>query len=250
MIDAAVSHVLRVMDRSGVRCLLTGGQACVVYGAAEFSKDVDFVVLADSENFEKIQSVAGNLRAETIAVPPFERAYLDEGLAIHLRCTVAEANGMRVDLMSRMRNVDPFPEIWKRRSTFEFGKTTVEIMGVVDLVKSKKTQRLKDWPMIQRLMEVHFEENKHEPSDADIEFWLSESLTEKILIATANRYPDKTEKMATERPLLREAIQGDSAALEKAINSEIEAEKEADRRYWEPLKARLGELRRAARRDS
>ena len=31
-----------------VRALLMGGQACVFYGAAEFSRDTDFAVLADA----------------------------------------------------------------------------------------------------------------------------------------------------------------------------------------------------------
>jgi len=28
-----------------------GGQACVFYGATQFSKDVDFLILAKKENF-------------------------------------------------------------------------------------------------------------------------------------------------------------------------------------------------------
>ena len=31
-----------------VRALLMGGQACVFYGAAEFSRDTDFAILADA----------------------------------------------------------------------------------------------------------------------------------------------------------------------------------------------------------
>jgi len=31
-----------------VRALLMGGQACVFYGAAEFSRDIDFAVLAEA----------------------------------------------------------------------------------------------------------------------------------------------------------------------------------------------------------
>jgi hypothetical protein len=37
------------MRRHGVRCLLMGGQACVFYGAAEFSREVDFALLADPD---------------------------------------------------------------------------------------------------------------------------------------------------------------------------------------------------------
>jgi hypothetical protein len=36
------------MRGHGVRCLLMGGQACVFYGAAEFSRDTDLALLASS----------------------------------------------------------------------------------------------------------------------------------------------------------------------------------------------------------
>jgi hypothetical protein len=38
-----------------VRALLMGGQACVFYGAAEFSRDTDLLVLAESTNLEHLQ---------------------------------------------------------------------------------------------------------------------------------------------------------------------------------------------------
>ena len=37
------------MARNRVRCLLMGGQACVFYGAAEFSRDSDFAILAEPD---------------------------------------------------------------------------------------------------------------------------------------------------------------------------------------------------------
>jgi hypothetical protein len=35
------------MQKHRVRALLMGGQACVFYGAAEFSRDTDLAILAD-----------------------------------------------------------------------------------------------------------------------------------------------------------------------------------------------------------
>jgi hypothetical protein len=37
-----------------VRALLMGGQACVFYGAAEFSRDTDFAILADAANLARL----------------------------------------------------------------------------------------------------------------------------------------------------------------------------------------------------
>jgi hypothetical protein len=48
------------MRRHGVRCLLMGGQACVFYGAAEFSHNVDFAILAEPENLRRLQAALTN----------------------------------------------------------------------------------------------------------------------------------------------------------------------------------------------
>jgi len=53
-----------------------GGQACVFYGAAQVSKDIDFLVLAEPENFARLQAALAELQAERIAVPPFDPAAL------------------------------------------------------------------------------------------------------------------------------------------------------------------------------
>jgi hypothetical protein len=43
------------MREHGVEALLMGGQACVLYGAAEFSRDADFAILASPENLGRLQ---------------------------------------------------------------------------------------------------------------------------------------------------------------------------------------------------
>ena len=133
------------------------GQACVLYGAAEFSRDADFAILVDPENLGRLKRALADLQAECIAVPPFEADYLRRGHAIHFRCQHAEARGMRIDLMAKMRGVDPFDALWERRSTLELPDgLRVDVMALPDLVSAKKTQRDKDWPMIRRFLEVHY----------------------------------------------------------------------------------------------
>jgi len=36
-----ITRVLSIFQKNDVRFLLMGGQACVLYGAAEFSRDID-----------------------------------------------------------------------------------------------------------------------------------------------------------------------------------------------------------------
>jgi hypothetical protein len=48
-----------------------GGQACVLYGAAEFSRDIDLAVLENSRNLSRLDKVLSELNAEPIAIPIF-----------------------------------------------------------------------------------------------------------------------------------------------------------------------------------
>jgi len=41
-----------------------GGQACVFYGAAEFSRDTDLLILADPANLTRLKAALQHLQAE------------------------------------------------------------------------------------------------------------------------------------------------------------------------------------------
>ena len=49
-----------------------GGQAWIFYGAAEFSRDTDFAILADAANLARWRRTLAELEAEPIAIPAFE----------------------------------------------------------------------------------------------------------------------------------------------------------------------------------
>jgi len=142
LIQNPILKVLSTFSRHNVKTLLMGGQACILYGAAEFSRDSDFVVLADEKNLELLRAALRELEAEVIAVPPFEVAYLEKGHAVHFRCRHPDVAGLRIDLMSVLRGVDPFEALWNRRQTIplERGTELVPVLGLPDLVRAKKTQ--------------------------------------------------------------------------------------------------------------
>jgi hypothetical protein len=119
-----------------------GGQACVFYGAAEFSRDCDIVILSDESNFSRLASALLELQAECIAVPEFKAEYLARGHAVHFRCQHPEAKGIRLDVMTRMRGCDEFEQLWQRRTSIEDPTVGIvyELLAIEDLVKANKTQ--------------------------------------------------------------------------------------------------------------
>ena len=119
-----ILRVLSSIKAQRVRALLMGGQACVFYGAAEFSRDTDLAILSTSTNLARLSKALKELQAEVIAVPPFELKYLRKGHAVHFRCNHPEAAGMRVDVMTKMRGVDSFTRLWARRTTILIDPST------------------------------------------------------------------------------------------------------------------------------
>ena len=132
MIPSPILKALSTIRKRQVDHLLMGGQACVFYGAAEFSRDL--ALLPDPANLDRFREALDDLKAEVIAVPPFRPEHLAEGLAVHFRCAHPDMAGLRIDVMTRMRGVDPFPDLWKRRTTFEFGKEALEVFSLPDLI--------------------------------------------------------------------------------------------------------------------
>ena len=232
--------------------LLMGGQACVFYGAAQFSKDIDFLILAADENFEGLHAALGEMKATRIAVPGFDPRVLDRGHAVHYRCKASGVEGLRVDIMTKLRDLPDFSILWDRRTTItESNGQKIELLSVPDLVNAKKTQRMKDWPMISALVEGHYDQYTSEPNPSRIDFWLRESRVEDRLIDLVVRFPAEAAAMAAStRPLLALAITPDLPRLREALDAEVRAEQEKDRIYWEPLKREMEEFRRAERRES
>jgi hypothetical protein len=228
-----------------------GGQACVFYGAAQFSKDVDLLILADEDNFAGLHAALDELKAVRIAVPPFDTEALARGHAVHFRCKATGVERLRIDVMTKLRDLPDYRELWGRRTTVETGDGgEVHLLSVPDLVMAKKTQRSRDWPVIDSLVEGHYQALGHEPTPQRISFWLSESRTSERLIELAERFPVETHALENRRPLLSRAVAGDLPALREELDAEVREEQEKDRIYWEPLKRELAAFRRAERDES
>ncbi|MBI4602173.1 MAG: hypothetical protein HY721_09455 [Planctomycetes bacterium] len=222
-----------------------GGQACILYGAAEFSRDVDVAVLSSKENLSKLTSALRDLAAEQVFLPPLEAAYLERGHACHFRCRHPEASGLRVDVMSVMRGCDSFPVLWSRREIADLPELPgVNLLSLPDLVQAKKTQRDKDWPMVRRLVEADYERKRVGAKEADIRFWLRQGRTPAILAALGEAYPALAHDEAARRPLLLCVLARDGTGVERALVGEQEYERSRDKAYWEPLRRELEVLRR------
>ena len=207
-----ILKALSSIRRSGARTLLMGGQACVFYGAAEFSRDLDLLILAGADNLARLASALDELAAQPVAVPPMDAGHLLRGHAAHFRCGREDVAGLRIDIMAALRGVAGFEELWLRLVPFG---------------------------MIQR----------SSPDAAAVEFWLRELRTPELLVEAAAAYPERANPLASERPALAAALRGSVERVRELLEAEERDERRKDREYWAPLKRELEQLRLARSKE-
>lgn len=226
-----------------------GGQACIFYGAAEFSRDLDLLILADATNLPNLVRALDALDAVVIAVPPLEERHLLRGHAVHLRCRREDVAGLRIDLMSSLRGVAGFEELWARRTTIEVAGEPIDLLAMEDLVRAKKTQRDKDWPMIRRLLEQSYFGHSRTATEELVRFWLRELRTPELLVEVAGAHPELAHAEAVLRPAVQAARLAQPDDVSEALEAEEREERRKDREYWAPLKRELEEFRLERRKQ-
>jgi hypothetical protein len=144
-----------------------------------------------------------------------------------------------------LRGLPGFDTLWDRRTTLEAPDgLRIEVLALPDLVRSKKTQRDKDWPMIRRLIEAHYFRHHKEATEPQVRFWLLECRTPEILAELVRHHRALARTLASERSLLALAPESTSEHWEDGLAEEERAERQRDREYWRPLRSELEQLRR------
>lgn len=235
-----IPKVLSTLRRHRVKALLIGGQACILYGAAEFSRDIDIAVAIDPGNLTRLRAALAELAAEEVFFPPLAEEALRKGHACHFRCHASGLMGVRLDVMAVMRGADSFAKLWRRRVRVELpGSGAISVAALQDLVRIKKTQRSKDWPMLTRLVEADIASAGKRIGSSRARFWLREARTAERLVELAERFPRLAREEAAQRPALAHALHGHRAGAERALRQEENRERAADRAYWLPLRREL-----------
>src|SRR5204863_1429037 len=119
----------------------------------------------------------------------FDPNILARGHAVHFRCAAQGVEDLRIDVMTRLRDLPDFQVLWERRTVVagDAGEE-FQLLSVPDLVEAKKTQRMKDWPVIELLVAIHYRENSATPRADWIEFWLRQGRTPELLHELTQRF--------------------------------------------------------------
>lgn len=241
-----LQNVLSVLRAHEVPHLLMGGQACILYGAGEFSRDLDLVIATDRDSFARLQTALTALHVTTLYVPPLDLAFLDRGHVVHLACQ--REGGFRLDICTRPPRIKDAIGLWNRAQRLSVPDGEVRVLALPDLIATKKTKRDKDWPIIGRLIEVDMMVGAAEPTADRLALWLRECRDATTLAGLAAREPELAATLALERPVLAAALNEEINSIELALAQEQIEGKREDEAYWSPLLEELEQMRHDARK--
>jgi len=143
--------VVTAIESVGLRCLVMGGHAVRYYGLHRYTNDFDLALApAGSDDLrDRLASTglfpdAGPTEGHSRRPGEFRRFLLK-----------AQADGQEQWLEFWLRNhlIAPFPELFARREIGNYGSGQLPFLSLQDLIRSKETERAKDWDDILYLEE-------------------------------------------------------------------------------------------------
>lgn len=122
--------MLRCLNAAGVRYLIVGAHAVSFYTEPRYTKDIDIFVEPTFENaarvYEALLKFGSPLKGVKIADLMNPDLVYQIGIA-----------PVRIDIITGIGDVD-FEKAWSRKKTTRFDNEKVFILGLNDLIKSKK----------------------------------------------------------------------------------------------------------------
>jgi len=150
--EARLAAIISELESVGLSCLIMGGHAVRYYGLVRYTNDFDFAMA--SEGWEDLATRLGQthlfagaeLREGNSGRPgAFRRFLLDRS---------AEGQEAWLEFWRENHLLAPFPELFSRREVGTYGGNELAFLELGDLIRSKETERARDWEDITYLEEV------------------------------------------------------------------------------------------------
>ncbi len=223
-------NLFRSFDRLGVEYLLISGQASVLYGAANFSEDVDVWVRPTPPNIKNLARALARCGARFYKLtPPLSPRNFRRGHGFHFTLR-SRTDPAYLDILGRPPRVGSFAASRRRARHMKSAWGMLPVVSIEDLIALKKTRRLYDYEVISNLVEIRVAESPC-PSRSLLSWAARETFRAEDRQEYARRLG---------RPLRM-------AECRRRIAAEIQRCQARDVAYWRPIINELRKLRRRGR---
>ena len=143
--------VITAMESVGLQCLVMGGHAVRYYGLQRFTNDFDLALAPDGWDDLADRLKRTGLFPDT--GPTEGNSWRPGGFRRFLLHAEAGRPEEWLEFWLRNHLLAPFPELFARREVGNYGSHAVPFLSLKDLIRSKETERAKDWDDISYLEE-------------------------------------------------------------------------------------------------
>ncbi|MGH9321415.1 MAG: hypothetical protein ACRD21_14065 [Vicinamibacteria bacterium] len=243
-----MKSLFRALENEGVRYLLISGQACVLYGASQFTEDIDLWVQPTASNLSSFLRALSHVRAVVYKLtPPITLKYLRRGHGFHFRI----GTDVYLDMMGVPPRVEGFLPAFARSRRFETDWGTLRVSAPEDLVLLKRTNRPGDYEAISNLVRGRLADDKE--SVSILKWALRNTFDIADLVEFALRGGGKLKRWPA-RPAVQALLPVAAAASRlperriqraaKLLAIEMGDVQDKGRRYWRPIISDLGRLQK------
>jgi len=122
--------LFKIFNSHGIKYLLAGGQAVIYYTEPRYTKDIDVWVIPEINDSDAIFKALKEFGAPLTDVS--REDFSNKELIIQIGLAP-----VRIDILFDIEGVT-FGHAWKNRKRVRYGKTSIFIMGLNDLIRAKK----------------------------------------------------------------------------------------------------------------
>lgn len=149
--DERLADIVFRLEAVGVACLVMGGHAVRHYGLVRYTNDFDLTLAPDGWS-----DLPGRLAASGLfpgGVPPEGNSWRPGAFRRFQVGTLPDGREEWLEFWRENHLLDPFADLAGRREVGPYGGREVPFLSLPDLIRSKETERSKDWDDIAVLEE-------------------------------------------------------------------------------------------------
>jgi len=129
--EADFEEFLRFLNKHKVKYCIVGAYAVGLYAQPRYTKDLDILVEPTAENGENIIKALKDFGFESLGLEASDFTEKKEFIQLGYE-------PIRIDLITSIKGCT-FDEIWQNKKLEQYGKQKVYVIGLEELVKSKKS---------------------------------------------------------------------------------------------------------------
>lgn len=150
--EERLASIVSALEAVGLACIVMGGHAVRYYGLERHTNDFDLTLAP--EGWNDLANRLGRTGLFAGAAPAEGNSWWPGAFRRFLIGRRADGQEEWLEFWRENHLLAPFPQLFSRREVAQYGGRELPFLGLADLVRSKETERAKDWDDIVYLEEI------------------------------------------------------------------------------------------------